>query len=232
MLEEVAVILAGGLGTRLRSVVSDRPKPMAEVGGKPFLEYLVERLLSYNVSSIVICVSYMRESIISYFGEKYRKRVLFSIEETPLGTGGALARARELLPLSSSVLVFNGDTFLPIDYLKLENFHALKKADFTIVLARSTNPQFGGVTIDSNSKVIDFGLIENRSGLVNAGLYLIERSVFDLLPDQHFSLEKDFLPGFVRQGGTYGYVSDRMFVDIGTPQSYLSLIQNGDILKK
>lgn len=235
ILEEVttAVILAGGLGTRLRSMVSDRPKPMADISGRPFLDYLVERLLSYRISKIIVCVSYMKENIISYFGEKYDDKIQFSIEETPLGTGGALAKASELLPLSSSALVLNGDTFLPVDYTELRKFHESNCADMTLVLARSSNPQFGGVVIDEHFRLIEFGSTQSKSGLVNAGVYWIKKSTFDLLPKgKEFSLEKEFLPRFVKQAKVYGFISEKMFVDIGTPQSYMALLENRDILKK
>jgi len=231
--ETIAVILAGGLGTRLRSVVSDRPKPMADVSGRPFLDYLVQRVLSYQISKIIVCVSYMKENIISYFGKKYGDKIQFSVEEIPLGTGGALAKATEFLPNSSSALVLNGDTFLPVDYSEIRKFHDSKRADMTIVLSKSTNPRFGGAMIDENSRLTEFGSFENRSGLVNAGVYWMEKSTFDFLPrGKEFSLEKEFLPEFVKQRKVYGFISERMFVDIGTPQSYLSLLENGDILKK
>ena len=234
-MDDIAIILAGGLGTRLRSVVSDRPKPMADVSGRPFLDYLVERLLSFGMSEIVICVSYMRENIISYFGDKYNDVIKFSIEESPLGTGGALARAQLLLPDSSksSFLILNGDTFMPIDYGRLREFHIQKSADLSIVLVRSTNPQFGGVDLDASLKITKFGGFENNSGLVNAGVYSMDGKVFDQFPqEKQFSFEKDFLPDFVSLGKVYGFISEDMFVDIGTPDSYLSLLQNGDILKK
>jgi len=232
-LDDIAVILAGGLGTRLRSVVSDRPKPMAFVNGRPFLDYLVQRLLSFGISEIVICVSYMRENIISYFQDKYPKTIKFSAEESPLGTGGALSRASSLLSKKVSFLVLNGDTYMPIDYEQLRAFHIQKRADATIVLAKSTDPQFAGVEVNSFSKITEFGGNSNSSGLVNAGVYWIDRKVFDQFPsEQQFSFEKDFLPTFVKRAKVYGYIVENMFVDIGTPESYLTLLENGDILKK
>ncbi len=208
---------------------------MADVSGRPFLHYLVERLLSYGISEIIICVSYMRDNIISYFEDKYKDEIKFSIEESPLGTGGALARARLLLPVSSksSFLVLNGDTFMPVDYERLRVFHIQKRADLSMVLVRSNNLQFAGVELDASSMITKFGGDENSSGLVNAGVYWMDGKVFDQFPrEKQFSFEKDFLPNFVTQGKVYGYISENMFVDIGTPGSYLSLLQNGDILKK
>jgi len=230
-LSNTAVILAGGLGTRLRSIVSDRPKPMADVSGRPFLDYLVMRLLSNGITKVVICVSYMKENIISFFEKKYGEVVSFSIEEIPLGTGGALAKARSLLP--NSFLVLNGDTYLPLDYGRLRSFHFGKKADMTIVLAKSSGVQFGRVAIDASERVVAFGDLAPPSGLVNAGVYQMERKVMDKFPiEVPFSLEKQFLPKFVEAGKVYGYVSEEKFVDIGSPESYSSLLQNGDILKK
>ena len=226
-----AVILAGGLGTRLRSVVSDRPKPMADVSGRPFLDYLVARLFLNEITKVLICVSYMRENIISFFEKKYGDAISFSIEETPLGTGGALAKASPLLP--KSFLVLNGDTYLPLDYRKLVTFHSEKQADLTIVLSRSTGSQFGRAAINSNERVVGFGELITPSGLVNAGLYQMEHKVVEMFPiGIAFSLEKEFLPKFVSTGKVYGYVSEEKFLDIGSPESYLSLLQNGDILKK
>ena len=230
---QVGVILAGGLGTRLRKVVFDRAKPMAEVNGRPFLDYLVERLFNQGISEIVICVSYKRESIISFFQNKYEKSIQFSIEEEPLGTGGALTKVRAMLPGSSSYLVLNGDTYLPIDYEKFRAFHTHKQADLSVGLAKSSDSQFACVTIDSTSRITEFGSSPNLSGLVNAGIYWMEKAFFDLLPSEKvFSLEKDFLPGFVHKGKAFGYVSENMFIDIGTPESYQSLLENEDILKK
>lgn len=206
---------------------------MADVQGRPFLDYLVNRLFSYDVSTVIICVSYMRENIVKYFDHKYEGKIRFSIEETPLGTGGALANVVKFLATSSISLVLNGDTFLPVDYREVEKFHVAKDAEMTMVLSRSSNLQFANVEIDSTSRITEFGYSKNKTGLVNGGLYCMAKDTFKLLPqDREFSLEKDFLPDYVKCGKVYGYVTDKMFVDIGTPQSYLSLLENGDILKK
>src|SRR5271169_4361 len=108
---------------------------MADISGRPFLDYQVARLISKGITKVVICVSYMKESIISYFETKYGAGITFSIEDEPLGTGGALAKASSFLP--KSFLVLNGDTYLPLDYQSLATFHSLKKAELTIVLAKS-----------------------------------------------------------------------------------------------
>jgi D-glycero-alpha-D-manno-heptose 1-phosphate guanylyltransferase len=226
-----AVILAGGLGTRLRSVVSDRPKPMADVSGKPFLEYLIDRLVSRGITKVVICVSYMKENIISHITAKYGDLVSFSVEEQPLGTGGALSLASSLLP--ESFLVLNGDTFLSLDYDSLEAFHKANDADMTIVLTKPSGALIGNVVLGRSNRIVEFGEVESESALVNAGVYLMEHKVVDKIErGVPVSLEKQFFPKFVKEANVYGYVSENNFIDMGTPKSYFYLLENSDILKK
>lgn len=233
--ERVAVILAGGLGIRLRSVVSDRPKPMADVGGKPFLEYLVQRLLAQKFSRIVFCVGYMKDWITEYFVRNYPSISNFSLEDNPLGTAGALRNAGNLLP--RRFVVLNGDTFAPIDYGRLLSFHEEKGAQLTLTLSFAMEgSRFGEVELKD-------GLVkrfEEKRNLgssikyVNAGIYAVSHNILDEIPeDIQYSIEQDLLPRLIRSNVRIaGYVTDTRFVDIGEPQSYADLSRNQSVLRE
>lgn len=225
-----AVILAGGLGTRLRSVVSDRPKPMAEIGGKPFLEYLVRRLLSQDFADIVLCVSYMKENIIDYFASRYAGNVRFAIEERPLGTAGALRNAEEFL--GDKILLLNGDTFTPLDYKRLLTFHDSNRADATMTLARGESSRFGKVKL-AGSRVVSFDEKGGSdSGLVNAGVYVIERDLIMEIPKgKPYSIEREFFPSILQEFLIVGYRVESSFIDIGEPGSYAYLANNPSFLE-
>lgn len=228
--DTVAVILAGGLGTRLRSVVSDRPKPMANIAGKPFLDYLVRRLLAFEFHDIVLCVSYMKESIIHYFTENYPKYVRFAIEGEPLGTAGALRNAEGLF--DKRILLMNGDTFSRIDYRDMLRFHNSNKADLTMALAEGRSNRFGKVRLEG-SKIVGFvEKSEQETGYVNAGVYILERELINEIPKgKAYSIEKEFIPSLLGRAFLIGYRFDGQFIDIGEPESYANLQSNHKILE-
>jgi len=227
-----AVILAGGLGTRLRGVISDRPKPMAPIGSRPFLDYLVSRLATNHFGHIVICVSYMREKIEEYFGPKYGSLVSFVVEEEPLGTGGALRNAKAVLDQRFAVL--NGDTYVQVDYGEMFRFHAANKAIMTIALARSDGDRFGRVLLDGD-RIVGFSEKARKDGNpVNAGVYIVERSVLDQIPSgRAFSLEKELIPMLLSERQrVFGYATGSEFIDIGEPESYKRLVENPAFLER
>jgi len=210
-----AIILAGGLGTRLREAVSHLPKVLASINGRPFLDILIEQIQRSGViQKIVLAVGYKSEAIIDY----YRKAPFeFSIEEQPLGTGGAAAKAVERTK-SSQVFVFNGDSFFACP---LKEMAAAHRGKLTLACANVADTSaFGRVELDQNNRVQQFcekGM--GGLGLINGGIYLFDREVFDAAFPQSFSLEKQLLPQLIAKGIT-GFVSDGFFIDIGTKESY------------
>jgi D-glycero-alpha-D-manno-heptose 1-phosphate guanylyltransferase len=218
-----AIVLAGGLGTRLRSRVADRPKPMAEVAGKPFLAWLLDYLGAQGVTAIVLSLGYRGEVIADYFGTHYRGLAIrYAVEETPLGTGGAIR-----LALGESrqdpVWVVNGDTMLCLDYRAMWAAHRSRSATpMTMALRRVADAgRYGAVSI-AGGLVTGFAAGgASGAGLINSGVYLLSPRLFDGhdLPAS-FSLERDFLPRVAREGRIAGFVTDGWFIDIGVPEDY------------
>jgi D-glycero-alpha-D-manno-heptose 1-phosphate guanylyltransferase len=205
-----AVVLAGGLGTRLRAAVSDVPKPLAPVGGRPFLERLLDYWIAQGVRRAVLAIGYMHELIEKRFGSAYRGcEIAYSVEEKPLGTGGALLHALPELK-ASRFLVLNGDTYFAVPLKPLEAFHHEKSAQVTMCLHRSRDPRYTGVTLDANGRVTSLG----GGPVANGGVFLFEKADF---PKQAFNLEKDLLPGIEK---IYGKVFDVPFIDIGIPEDW------------
>jgi len=214
-----AVILAGGLGTRLRPAVSDVPKPMAPVQGRPFLERLLDYWIGQGVRRAVLAVGYMHEKIERHFGAAYGGcEIAYSVEREPLGTGGALLAARDAVS-SSPFLVLNGDTYFAVPLEALEEFHRAKQADVTMSLFRSEDPRYTGVSISPDGRIADFA----GQGLVNGGVFLFERAALAGMPAGKCALEKDLL---ARLGGRiFGRVFDAPFIDIGLPADWRAAAQ-------
>jgi len=215
-----AFILCGGLGTRLRSVLSDRPKSMALVAGVPFLQLLLEQVRSQGVKQAVLGTGYMADQIESFFGDgkKLGMRISYSRETEQLGTGGALKLAEPLL--SDPVLVLNGDSYVELNLAATTEL--FRKRNATVVIVLQTVPdvaRYGSVTIDSDGRVTEFVEKGTRTGagLINAGIYLVRKEIVSGLPaGKPISLEKDVFPGLL-SGPVYGVVSDGLFIDIGIP---------------
>lgn len=216
-------VLAGGLGTRLRSVVSDRPKALAEIHGRPFLAYLLDCLSATGLSSIVLCTGHFGQQIEEAFGEHYRNlQILYSQEAQPLGTGGALRLALPYL-LSDPVLVMNGDSFCAADLRSFWNWHCARASKATMLLTQVPDTQrFGSVEIDPDGAIIRFGekVKGSVSGSINAGIYLLSRQVIESIrPNANVSLEHKIFPTLVTHG-LYGYPGGGRFLDIGTPEDF------------
>jgi D-glycero-alpha-D-manno-heptose 1-phosphate guanylyltransferase len=228
-----AIVLAGGFGTRLRSVVSDVPKPMAPIGNKPFLAYLMDHLAKNGVNRVILSVGYMSEKIIDYFGCQYAgMEVIYSKEEIPLGTGGAIKLALNLA-LGDHVFVFNGDTFLNIELDKVELLW--KKIQKPVIVGVSVvdASRFGELKI-SESRLIVEGFLEKSSegcGIINAGCYLLPTNILQEFQNEvNFSFEKDFLQYKNNILKFAFYESIGEFIDIGIPSDYIkanSIIFNG-----
>jgi len=218
-----AVILAGGLGTRLRSAIGETPKPMALVGDKPFLEYLLDFLYRSNINKVIISVGYKKEYISSYFGNRYKNiEINYAIEDYPLGTGGAILNALSMID-SDKFFVFNGDTYFEVDLSKMLKFFEETKADVLIALKKLKNiERYGKVIVDTDFRIIEF--VEKGSkqeGYINAGIYLLNKALFEKinLPNI-FSFEKDFLEKYFKDLRFYGLPFNSYFIDIGVPEDY------------
>ncbi len=218
-----AVILAGGLGTRVRNITEDKiPKVMLPINNKPFLLYILNYLKTQNIKDVVLCVGFKKEIIKDYFrdGRKYGLNLFYSEEKTPLGTAGALKNAERFIS-SDRFLLLNGDTLFKINLDELLRFHNSKKAKISVALKYLQNTQrYGRVEINSDNAIIQF--IEKgirKQGIINGGLYLMERDVLSLIEKFPSSLEKDVLPMLINKG-LYGKVFDEYFIDIGVPEDY------------
>lgn len=230
-----AIILAGGKGTRLRSVVSDIPKPLAPINGKPFLDILLSQLEGSGcINKVVLAVGYKSEIVIDrYKGCKdYKFETLFSLERELLGTGGAIKKAIHLTE-SEDILVLNGDSYAEVDIRDVIKEHRDRNASMTIVLKEVDNvSRFGSVKIDSKNRITAFEEKKDdivRPGLINAGIYLIKRKLFDnVQEDKVISLEKEILPELIHKE-IYGYIAGGKFIDIGIPETYMS---SGEYLRE
>lgn len=218
-----AIILAGGLGTRLQSVVSDVPKPMAPVAGKPFLSYLLEYLSRYQIHSVVLSTGYKHHAIEKFFGQSYKNiSIKYSIELSPLGTGGAIRKALQMVH-EENVLVLNGDTLFNVNINEFIRYHQSSCSDITLALKYLENfDRYGTVLLNDNDEVIGFEEKQCRTkGYINGGVYLINKNLFEKfeLPYK-FSFESDFLEKYVENLNIRGYTSSGYFIDIGIPIDY------------
>ena len=215
-----AFVLCGGLGTRLRSVLNDRPKSMALVGGVPFLQLLLERVRSEGVQRVVLGTGYLAPQIEEFFrdGRDFALRIAYSREDEPLGTAGALKLAES--KLSDPVLVLNGDSF--VEWNLASALELFRKRDAAAVIVLQAVPdvtRYGSVTVDADGRVTEFVEKGARdgAGLINAGVYLLRKEIVSALPPGRvISLERDVFPKLL-SGKVYGLVSDGLFIDIGIP---------------
>jgi len=230
----VAVILAGGLGTRLRSVVPDLPKPMAMVSGRPFLEYLMNYWIAQGVKQFILSVGYKRESIIEHFGDLYQKiPIKYVVEAEPLGTGGGVLLASQ--NLSEPFLLLNGDTFFKVNLSKLVKFHEQASSDWTFSLFRAEQGyRYGGFEIAKNGEIQALKSEKSAVGaLSNGGVCYVRPEVLHKsefkLGIKH-SLEDEVIPKLIADKRKFfGIEINAQFIDIGVPKDYLnaqSMIKN------
>ncbi len=218
-----AIILAGGFGTRLQSIVKDLPKPMADIDGQPFLALMLSYLKQFAVDEVVISVGYLQEKIISYFGNLYLGiKISYAREDSPLGTGGAIINS--LNNFNEPVLVLNGDSFLKVDLQKFYEFFTKEKCDIAMVLRPMSDcSRYGVVEMDDKNSVKNFAEKNphTKNGLINGGIYLINPQIFSNfdLP-KSFSFEQDFLVKNLSKLDIKGFVASDYFIDIGIPQDY------------
>ena len=227
-----AILLCGGMGTRLRSVVSDRPKPMADICGKPFLQYLLEMLRDKGITEVIFALGYMGEMIEDYFqdGSAFGLKIAYSYEEEPLGTGGAIRNALPKI-LEEEVLVLNADTYFPMDYQGLYRFHQENDGDFSLATRAVPDiSRYGAVRRDAagrilawNEKLEDGG--QPLAGEINGGIYVMKKSLIAEIPEGKQSLEQDCIPKWLSEGKRiFGFPFEGYFMDIGIPKDYQQFI--------
>jgi len=225
MLVNTAIILAGGLGTRLRNVVPNLPKPMAPINNRPFLEYQMEYWISQGVDNFIISVGYKYEMIIEHFGSNWKSAsIKYVVENVPLGTGGGLILAAQ--NLDSPFLVLNGDTFFEVDLRKLQKFHDKNKSEWTFALFKTSElGRYMGIDLSSSGRVSS--LHSNMTlpdRLANGGVYLLEPSVlksYEHSKNKKVSIEDDILPKLFSRGSRiYGIGQNGRFIDIGVEEDY------------
>ena len=219
-----AAILAGGLGTRLRSRLADRPKVLAPVHDRPYLAYLLEQLARAGIRRSVLLTGYLAEQIQSAFGDQYAGVSLtYSCEPSPLGTAGALRRALPHLS-SPTILLLNGDSYCDVSLPDFWEFHHRRFADLSLVLTPVEDcSRYGIVCLGAAERILGFEekSVLGGTGWVNAGIYLLNRSLIEeISPDTPSSLERTMCPAWVSSKRCYGFLSQTDFLDIGTPESY------------
>lgn len=222
-----AIILAGGLGTRLRSVVSDVPKPLAPVAGRPFLQWLLDYMQPYGFGHIVLSTGYMHEKIAEHFGDNYRgMRLSYAVEDKPLGTGGGIRNALNHCE-DDEMVVVNGDTFFAIDYSLLEAFFHRQPTRLAVVLRQVADTgRYGRVTLDCCDRISAFAEKDGSHGPgnINGGIYMLHRSLLEEYSGEGaFSFEHDIIAPRVAQEPVYAYVATDFFIDIGIPEDYRRL---------
>ena len=222
-----AIILAGGLGTRLRSVVSDMPKCMAPVAGEPFLHYVISSLQKNGIENFIFSVGYMHEAIEIYLLHDYAElKYSISLEEEPLGTGGAIKLACSKA-LGKDIIVANGDTIFKINCDLLSQFHKEKNAACTLSLKPMVNfDRYGVVELNEDYSIKSFKEKQwYQSGLINGGVYAlnVEKFLKENLPEK-FSFESDYLEKNIfsvnQNPKLYGIIQNEYFIDIGIPEDY------------
>jgi D-glycero-alpha-D-manno-heptose 1-phosphate guanylyltransferase len=224
---KTAIILAGGLGTRLKDTVPDLPKPMAPIKGRPFLEYQMDFWINQGINRFILSVGYLSDIIINHFGYKYRGAILeYSVESNPLGTGGALIQA--LKNLSEPVLVINGDTFFEVDLKVLYSFHCSNESVFTLSLYKvNESKRYLGIDVANNGKILELCSSNGEplsAQLVNGGAYIVDPLTINTINFKDkvkLSLEDDILIRLLDEMlPLFGKEFKGKFIDIGIPKDY------------
>ena len=221
-----AIILAGGMGTRLKTIISDLPKPMAPIMNVPFLTYQLNYLKYFGIKKVIFSVGYLSEKIIAHYNQSFENiNIEYSIEKNPLGTGGGIRMAMSNLN-EDLVLILNGDSFFDLNLEQFYNLHHEQKSDFSLALRYVNNSErYGNIEFNSSNQITSF--IEknqlNQSGYINAGVYILSKKLYlqNTKPDINFSIEKDFFEKQLNQLIIKGFEFKDYFIDIGIPEDYL-----------
>ncbi|MFA9435974.1 MAG: sugar phosphate nucleotidyltransferase [Candidatus Bathyarchaeota archaeon] len=223
-----ALVLAGGFGTRLRPLSCSRPKMLFPIANRPLIDYTLEALSKEeSVDTVVLAVYYMAESLVRYLGPtKYDLGILYSREQRPLGTGGPVKKAKDILN-GDRFMVMNGDILTDFDYKRLIEYHEEKGGVATIALTQVSDPtRYGSVELDWEGRITRF--VEKPeygkapSNLINAGIYIMEPEILDYIPDEgKVRIETEVFPKLAEENKLYGFESHGFWMDIGEPQDYL-----------
>jgi NDP-sugar pyrophosphorylase family protein len=217
------------MGTRLRSVVDDRPKPMAEINDRPFLDLLIDSFSKFGLRRFILCAGYMSDIIRDYYSSRADShQFIISNEHKPLGTAGAIKNAAELIR-SDTFLVANGDSFCPVDLAAFHDFHSARHALMSMVVTETQNTgDCGLVSLDDSQRIVGFEEKnqESRSRYINAGIYLFQKEALSPIPaDTSFSLERELFPKLVEQNCYAFPIRGRLF-DIGTPARFATATEH------
>lgn len=219
-----AIILAGGFGTRLQSVVSDVPKPMAPINSVPFLNYQLNYLKHYGIKHVVLSVGYLSEKITSYYKNSFNGiQISYVIEDTPLGTGGGIRKGLELCD-EKNVLALNGDSFFDVNLHEFNDLHNNASSQISLALRKVTDSaRYGTIELNGN-RITSFKEKsgEAKPGLINGGVYILNRDLFleHTKPNTNFSIEKDFFEINLKTMMISGFEFNGYFIDIGIPEDY------------
>jgi len=224
-----AVILCGGTGSRLRTLVDDRPKPMAEINDRPFLDILIDSFCEFGFRRFILCAGYMSQIIRDYYSSRSGSRkFVISDEHKPLGTAGAIKNAAKFIE-SDTFLVANGDSFCSVDLGAFYDFHSAHRALMSMVVLETQNTgDCGLVSLDASQRIIGFEekCQQSQSRYINAGIYLFQKELLSLIPDDtSFSLENELFPKIIKQS-CYAFVTQGRLIDIGTPARFATAIKH------
>lgn len=225
-----AIVLAGGMGSRLGALVENVPKPMLQIQGRPFLEYLLDELIKNEITTVVLSVGYRRDVIQRHFGDNYKSLQLkYCIEEIQLGTGGAIKKSLEITD-SDDVLICNGDTFFPVAVQDMFSYHIAGKALCTVAVKRMDCCDRYGMVEYKEGRIIKFSEKKpGQSGFINGGIYIANKKIHNYFPvAEKFSIEKDVLEKICNAADLKAFESDAFFIDIGIPED----LQSAEILLK
>jgi D-glycero-alpha-D-manno-heptose 1-phosphate guanylyltransferase len=221
---EKIIILAGGLGTRMRSTLGNTPKPLAPIGGAPFLEYLLRYIAGQDIFNVIISAGHEFQAIKNIFGDGslLSTKIEYTFEKNLLGTAGVIKLAEHLID-TDNFLVVNGDTFLEVNYSMILRFHRAKRALATLALVEKKDAsRYGSVILGPDNRILEFEEKheDKKSNYINGGLYVFNKRIFNYIADNTVcSLERDILPSLMSQG-LYGFPVKGYFIDIGIPKDY------------
>lgn len=229
------VILCGGLGTRLRATIGEQQKTMADVGGRPFLDTLLEYLAGQGFRRAILCTGYQGEKISEYYrAGKFGMTIFCSPEKEPLGTGGAFKNAEKFIQ-SDPFVAMNGDSVCHLDYQSLVAAHHKRQADMTLAVVKVPNrAEYGAITIDGDGRIQGFeekNSSASGEGFINTGIYCLNKEALSWMPAQKFSIEKDFFPKHLDKK-VYAFEFPGEFLDIGTPERFAKANQQANKVKQ
>ncbi len=228
------IILCGGFGKRLMPIISDKPKVLAKIRDKVFLDIIIENILSYGFKNIILCIGHLKDKIKEHYNyiNYINCNIIYSEEDQPLGTGGALKNAQNLIN-NDPFIVMNGDSICDINFINLINFHINKNALLSMVLSEYISPNstlhsYGNVDVDKSQRIINFNeksSYNRNNKLINGGIYVMQKEIFNYMPQNNFSLEYHLFPKIIDEHRCYGFLTDKMVIDIGTPERYKKAIE-------